>query len=191
MPKLWNDTIEAHRNDVRTAILDTTWALVTEQGVTAVTMARIAHAVGIGRATVYKYFPNIEAILLAHHERHVAGHLEHLAALREQLHDPDERLDAILGAYARIAHLRGRHAGELTALLHPAESVARAQRLLLDLIRDVLADVAATGSLREDIPLDELAVYCLHALSAAGDLPSEDAVHRLVAITLTALRPPP
>jgi len=35
----------------------------------------------------------------------------------------------------------------------------------------------------------ELAAYCLHAL-AAGTLPSEAAVERLVAVTLAGLRPP-
>ena len=32
MPRLWNETIEAHRRDVRQAILDTTAELVTERG---------------------------------------------------------------------------------------------------------------------------------------------------------------
>lgn len=33
------------------------------------TMSRIAEEIGIGRATLYKYFPDVEAILLAWHER--------------------------------------------------------------------------------------------------------------------------
>ncbi|WP_228837509.1 hypothetical protein [Nocardia amamiensis] len=41
-PKLWNDTIEAHRREVREAILDTTWGLVNERGSTSVTMSEIA-----------------------------------------------------------------------------------------------------------------------------------------------------
>jgi hypothetical protein len=36
-----------------------------------------------------------------------------------------------------------------------------------------------------------LAGYCLHALTAAGNLRSQDAVQRLVTVTLTGLRPPP
>ncbi len=36
---------------------------------------------------------------------------------------------------------------------------------------------------------DELATYCLHALSAAGDLTSRTAVRRLVRVTLDGLRP--
>ena len=47
------------------------------------------------------------------------------------------------------------------------------------------------GDVRDDVAPDELASYCLHALAAAGDLPSEDAGRRLVAVTLAGLRPPP
>ena len=69
MPKLWSETIEAHRRDVRGAILDTTAELVAEHGLLSVTMSQNAEATGIGRATLYKYFSDVEAILVARHER--------------------------------------------------------------------------------------------------------------------------
>jgi len=71
VPKLWNETIEEHRREVREAILDTTVALVAEHGLLSVTMSQIAEETGIGRATLYKYFPDVEAILLAWHERQI------------------------------------------------------------------------------------------------------------------------
>src|SRR5687768_2488734 len=104
MPKLWNETIEAHRREVRDAILDTTAALVAQHGLRSVTMSQIAEETGIGRATLYKYFPDVEAILFAWHERQIAGHLEHLAEVRDQAGDPGQRLEAVLEAYALIAH---------------------------------------------------------------------------------------
>lgn len=188
VPRLWNETIEAHRAAVRDAILDTTAELVTENGLLSVTMSRIAEKTGIGRATLYKYFPDVEAILLAWHERHVSGHLEHLAELRDQAGDARQRLEAVLEAYALIQHKR--HATELAALLHRDEHVARAQQHLTDIIRDLLSEGAQTGDLRNDIPPEELADYCLHALAAAGSLPSEAAVRRLVTVTMAGLRPP-
>ena len=189
MPKLWTDTIEAHRRTVHKAILDTTWALVNEHGLLAVTMSQVAEKTGIGRATLYKYFPDVEAILLAWHQRHVSGHLEHLVQLRNQAGDAGERLEAVLEAYALITHHRGRHGTqELASLLHRGEHIARVHQELVDLIRDMLVDVAAGGQLRTDVAPDELASYCLHALNAAGSLPSEAAVHRLVVVTLAGLR---
>ena len=174
VPKLWNETIEAHRAAVRDATLDTTAALVAEHGLRSVTMSQIAEETGIGRATLYKYFPDVEAILLAWHERQVTGHLEQLADVRDQAGDAGERLEAVLEAYALISHEH--HDSELAALLHRDEQVAQAQRQLRDMVRDLLAEAAATGAVRDDVAPDELASYCLHALAAASSLPSKAAV---------------
>jgi AcrR family transcriptional regulator len=186
VPKLWKETIAAHRREVGDAILDTTVALVAEHGLRSVTMSQIADETGIGRATLYKYFPDIEAILIAWHERHVTGQLEHLSVLRDQAAGTAARLDAVLHAYALIQ--RKRHATELGALLHRDEHVARAQQHLHDLIRDLLTQGAEAGEVRDDVAPDELATYCLYALAAASSLPSEAAVSRLVAVTLAGLR---
>ncbi|MBI3967080.1 MAG: TetR/AcrR family transcriptional regulator [Chloroflexi bacterium] len=189
MPKLWNETVAAHRREVRDAILDTTATLVAEHGLRSVTMSRIAEETGIGRATLYKYFSGVEAILVAWHERQIAHHLEQLVRVGSQAGDPAERLEAVLSTYALISYHH--HGTELAALLHGGEHVAHAQRQLSSFVRDLLAEGAATGTLRADVPPDELASYCLHALAAAGSLPSQDAVRRLVAVTLAGLRPPP
>jgi AcrR family transcriptional regulator len=192
VPKLWNETIEAHRRAVRDAILDTTAPLVAEHGLRSVTMSQIAEKTGIGRATLYKYFSGVEAILLAWHERQISGHLEYLAEVRDQAGDAGERLEAVLEAYALISHERFSHehpGPELAALLHRGVHVARAQQQLIDLIRDLLTEGAETGDLRDDVAPEELASYCLHALAAASSLPSKAAVRRLVTVTLAGLRP--
>jgi AcrR family transcriptional regulator len=191
VPKLWNQTIEAHRREVRDAILDTTAALVADHGLRSVTMSQIAEETGIGRATLYKYFSGVEPILLAWHERQISGHLEYLAEVRDQAGDPSERLRAVLEAYALISHERhGHHDSELAAFLHRDHQVARAQHQLRDMIRDLLTEGAKTGELRDDVAPEELASYCLHALTAASSLPSKAAVRRLVTVTLAGLRPP-
>jgi AcrR family transcriptional regulator len=173
---------------VHLAIMDTTAALVAEHGLAAVTMSQIAETTGIGRATLYKYFPDVETILAAWHERQVTGHLTHLARVRDEAADAGQRLEAVLHAYALITYQRP-HGTELAALVHRGEHLARAQQHLHDLIRELLAEAARAGDLRADVAPEELASYCLHALSAAAGLPSEAAVHRLVAVTLTGLRP--
>jgi AcrR family transcriptional regulator len=188
MPKLWNATIEAHRAAVRDATLDTTAALVAAHGLTAVTMSRIAKETGIGRATLYKYFPDVEAIMVAWHERQVTGHLAQLAAIRDQAGEAGTRLAAVLESYALITHAY--HGSDLAAILHRGEHVVHAHRQLSDLVRDLLREGVRSGEVRDDVPAEELAGYCLHALNAAGSLPSKDAVHRLVAVTLAGLRPP-
>ena len=189
MPRLWNETIEAHRRAVRDAILDAAAALVAEHGLLSVTMSRIAQETGIGRATLYKYFPDVEAILLAWHERQISGHLEHLKEVRDRAGDAGGRLEAVLESYALIAReSHGHHDAELAAFLHRDEQVARAWQQCRGMIRDLLAEGARSGEVRDDVAPDELAGYCLHALAAAGGLPSEAAVRRLVAVTVAGLR---
>jgi AcrR family transcriptional regulator len=189
VPKLWNETIEEHRRAVRDATLDTTAALVAKHGLRALTMSQIAQETGIGRATLYKYFPDVESILVAWHERLVAEHLGQLAEVRHRTDlTASERLAGVLERYALILH---EHQGsELAALLHHGPHFDRAHQHLNRLVADMVADGAASGELRNDVAPDELATYCLHAVAAATTLTSKAAVKRLIDVTLGGLRPP-
>ena len=182
MPKLWNETIEAHRRQVHDAILDAAAGLVVDQGLRSVTMSQIAETAGIGRATLYKYFPDVETILHTWHTRQITAHLRQLTEIADE--GGAGRLEAVLEAYALITHrTRGSHEPDLVRFLHSDEQAGDAQRRLHVLVTDLIAAEA-----RRDVPAEELAGYCLHALAAAADLPSEAAVHRLVEVTLTGLR---
>lgn len=192
VPKLWTDTIEAHRKTVREATMDATAALVAQHGLRAVTMSQVAEATGIGRATLYKYFPDVDAILAAWHQREIAGHLQQLVDARDRATSPIERLEAVLTTYATIAHdSHGHHDRELAALLHRDERVDQAEHDLRAMVRVLIADAATSGELRDDVPPGELATFCLHAITAAGSLASAAAVRRLVGVTLSGLRSPP
>src|SRR5262245_52436330 len=186
VPKLWNDTIEEHRREVRDAILDTTAALVTKLGLANVTMSQIADETGIGRATLYKYFPDVQAILVAWHEHQVTSHLAQLKAVCDRTGAADDRLADVLEAFAQISHER--HPAELVTLLHRGEHVAHAHEQLTRFVRDLIAEGAKAGIFRDDVAPVELASYCLHALTAASSLPSKAAVRRLVKVTLAGLQ---
>lgn len=198
MPKLWTETIAAHRHAVHDAILETTAALVSEHGLRAIKMSQIAEQTGIGRATLYKYFPDVEAILLAWHERQIAGHLERLGEIRNGPGDAGERLEGVLEAYALIQyelgtqHAKGGlgHGSELAGMLHRGEHAARAQQHLEHFMQGLLAEAGKAGAVRGDVPPRELAGYCIHTLTAAAGLATRAAVRRLVAVTLAGLRPP-
>jgi AcrR family transcriptional regulator len=190
VPKLWNETIELHRQEVRDAILDTTAAVVTDRGLLSVTMSQIAEETGIGRATLYKYFPDVEAILRAWHEREIGKHLGQLAEIRNRPGEPGERLAAVLHAFALIAHSSHDHSDiELAAFLHRDHQVIRAEDHLQAMITELLSEAVEAGQARSDVAPHELATYCLHALGAARSLKSKTAIRRLVDITLDGLRP--
>ena len=194
--RLWSKTIEAHRREVHDAILETTAALVSERGLLSVTMSQIAERTGIGRATLYKYFPDVESILLAWHERSVSDHLEQVTRAREMGVGPWTRLANVLETYALIEH---EHHGSsahrshlqdraLAALLHRGGHVAQAHEELHATLRDLIVEAARAGDVRSDVSPNELASYCLHALAGASSVPSKAAVRRLVTVTLGGLR---
>ena len=190
VPKLWNDTIEEHRRAVRNATIETTASLVAEQGLRSVTMSQIAEETGIGRATLYKYFPDVDSILRAWHERQIKEHLEYLAEVRDKAAEPGERLALVVDAFAAISYeSRDHRDSELAALLHQDDHVPRAQQHLHKLIRDLVAEAVRSGNVRDDVPPAELATYCIHALIGAAALPSHAAVRRLVEVTMDGLRP--
>ncbi|MCC3316739.1 TetR family transcriptional regulator [Nocardia sp. 852002-20019_SCH5090214] len=188
MPKLWDDTIDAHRAQVRNAVLDAAAELVFAQGLRSVTMAQIAERAGIGRATLYKYFPDVETILRTWHAQRIDTHIAELVRVRDGAGSPSARLQAVLTAYADIAHQTRSHDREVVTFLHPDDRIANAHKQLQNLVRHLIVEGVETGELRDDVDPDVLAAYCLNALAAAAEL-SGGVVPDLVAITIAGLRP--
>jgi AcrR family transcriptional regulator len=186
--ELWTDTVDAHRQQVRDAILDAVAALVDEQGLLAVTMSAVAERAGIGRATLYKYFPDVQAILIAWHDRQVASHLDQLSTLAAQPGSALDRLEAVLTGHAHIARASHGHDPDVSDLLHRGRRLSQTEQALHELVTGLLAQASVGGEIRTDIASNELATYCLHALTAAAQLPSKAAVHRLVQLTLSSVR---
>ena len=188
VPRPWEDTVGAHRAAVRDATLDAAAALIGERGPASVTMSHLAQRAGIGRATLYKHFPDVDAVVTALHQRQITRHLAELSEARGRGGTAAQRLEAVLRAWARIVRgSRSHHGSELVALLHRGPQVHEAQRQLHDLVRDLVAEGVAAGELRDDVAPEELATFALHALTAAAGLRSPEAVDRLVALTLDGM----
>jgi len=191
MPKLWTETVASHRLEVREAVLDAVGELVMSRGLLAVTMSQLAESTGIGRATLYKYFGDVEQVLTAWHQRHVASHLAELTEIAERSADPATRLRLVLRAYADICRLRHRHGGDaLAAALHRNDEADSSERQLQELLAALITEAAVSGVVRSDVSAGELADFCLHALAAAGAARSSAAVARLIQVVWAGLTSP-
>lgn len=189
MPKLWKDTVEEHRRDVRSAILETAWALARERGVRGLTMGLVAERAGISRATLYKYFPSIDEMLVAGHAEHVAHHLAHLEALRNEAPSAGAGLHAMLQGYAQICFHRGASATtDLQGLVHRGDQHRRNSADASALFTKAVRDAQEYGQVRTDIAAEELAAYSIHALEAAGQAPVASVVDRLVDLVAETLQ---
>lgn len=186
MPKLWTNTIEAHRQSVHDAVLDAAASLIAASGLSAVTMSAIAGQTGIGRATLYKYFPDVETILGAWHQRQIGRHLHELTEIAARPAAPGARLTAVLEAYVQNAF--GHRADH--AMPHAGAHVAHARQHLRGFLAGLIAEAAAAGEVRADIAPDELAAYCIAALDGAAVLTKKAAVSRLLVLVEATLLPP-
>jgi AcrR family transcriptional regulator len=189
MPKLWDGTIETHRREVRAAVIAATAALVSQHGLRGVTMSQIAEEAGIGRATLYKYFPDVDAILTEWHDDQVTVHLAQLKALRLRDGTSQEQLRSVLERFSLTMFESAQHGApaELVASFHAAGRLTTAEQSLQALITELINRAIADGSLRNDIPAKELALYCINAALGSRLLTSKAAVRRLVQITMAGL----
>lgn len=74
----------ADKEERRQALLDAAEALFLAQPDRMANVSEVAEAAGLGKGTVYLYFPSKEEMLLALHERHVAHFFAELLKKLEQ-----------------------------------------------------------------------------------------------------------
>lgn len=184
MPKLWDHSIEAHHGAVSEAIFAATESIVAKEGVTALSMSRIAQSAGIGRATLYKYFRDVGELLAAWHRRMIEHHLGMLEQVRAEAKAPGAALEAVLVTYARI---RGGHSAHGPAgALHGLPHLRAAHARFAGFIRDVVEEAAKAQAVRRDVTADELAAFAIAALTAAEGRGAKSA-ERVARLVLDAM----
>jgi AcrR family transcriptional regulator len=168
----WDDSLEAHRGRQRRAIYDATLSLVTERGLSDVSMAEVARQAGIGRATLYKYFPSVEHILAAVALDEMDRERATLDAALVPLDDPLERLRT--STRLLIEYFDSPDHALASGAVHPtqfSEEVGRdvhaAFRSLHEMLADMVRDAIDEDHLRPDLDPD-FAAEALGQLLAAG-----------------------
>lgn len=160
--------MDSHRREVRGAILKAVGHVVASRGLLAVSMSEVAETAGIGRATLYKYFSDVQQLLAAWHADAVAAHLAELAALASGPGQPEARLRSVLQGYEQICRQRARHGGEgVGAALHHSPADQQPEDQLRNLVAGLIAEAAMAGTVRADVAPKLLAGFCVAALGAA------------------------
>src|ERR1700736_4235589 len=141
------------------AILDAAAHVFSEQG-TAANLADVAAAAGVSRATLYRYYPNREALLKAlavHALTELTGRLNDAGLERATVKEGIERLARALVAV-----------GDRYAVLSSEQcDGADAERLLIAPTRAVFERGIASGHLRQDLAADVLLELFAGAVTAA------------------------
>lgn len=195
MPKLWSETIVEHRSAVWDAILDATADLVHRDGIAGLTMTSLARASGIGRATLYRYVPDIATAIRGWHEREIARHLEQLHAIADRA-EPDDRLGEVLRGYARL--MRHRHGGGHVhgdhlhnGARHESELFSPAHDELRTMVTGLIQGDAAAGRARTDLSPADLAAYAVAAIGSAALVDSPRSATQICDVVIETLTAAP
>lgn len=182
--------------DADRAIIDATLDLLIEAGVAALAVEQVAARAGVGKATIYRRWPNKEALIL-----------DALSALDEPL--PELPGTSVRDDLVVIAQVMGRRNGPLTSRLYAwmvAEGsrnpeIARTYKNLVlerrrESVREVIRRGIRTGELRRDLDVETLLllvvapmlVYTMHWHQGEEAPPGLAA--RLIDATLDGVRGP-
>ncbi len=157
MPRIRAESITAHKTLTRRQVLDAAAELFLEQGYGATSLADIAAEVGIGRTTLYEYFPDKEAVLITLVEETlpavvdgiVDGLPEGLTA-RERLGELLLRHLEFVSNQDNLGTLLMREGASLSPRAQAA--IAAVHRRLTEAIRQTCVRGADTGEFRDVSP---------------------------------------
>jgi TetR/AcrR family transcriptional regulator, mexCD-oprJ operon repressor len=143
------------RDRVAAGILDAAAAVLAERG-DAASMADVAVAAGVGRATLYRYFPNRDVLLDALAE---VG----LAEMRRLIAEAELDKVPVREGVARVARGFVAAGSKYVALMPPQGVAGRAlgrnderSRRLVEPLHELFRRGAAQGVLRADLPAEVL-----------------------------------
>lgn len=198
MPRIRADSVPAHREQMRTALLDAFGELMAEVGYARLTLAQVAERAGMARNTAYGYVADKEALLMAYVERSVD---EFVVGVRRDMEaETDARARLAVLVLRQMHQFRqepgaGTETGMLDgATLPPASHGALMGRFrpLHGLLHEVVEAGVAAGTFR---PVDAAAVVPMaFAVMGAERMPvgsgerdPDDAAERVTDFLLHAL----
>ncbi len=151
----------------REQIAEAAMTIVVEQGLGAVTVRRVAEAVGISAAALYRHYKNkadiLEAVLEEHHEIH-------LASIRKAKAESNTPMEALEHLYRSTMHLVERYRALPVVFLSDVlwfeekrlrDLKMKHHQLMRETITSLILDAQKQGTIRTDIRAEELFVNYL------------------------------
>lgn len=158
-----------------------------EKGVEA-PLDEIARRAGVGPGTLYRHFPNREALIEAVYMDKIRMLTDRADELLAD-HPPEQAMLMWLREYVQwISHQHGL-ASSLKAALQPdSDAMARSRELVVDASATLLAAGRAAGTVRADIePVDLMRLG--HGLAVASEYGDADDGERMLTVLVAGLRP--
>lgn len=167
-------------------LIATAREVFTEKGAEA-PLDEIAKRAGVGAGTLYRHFPNREALVEAVYRGEVDSLANHATELLAE-YPPDEALTRWMREQVRfVNHRRGLAANLKPALKRDSETMTWCRTRLVSAAEELLTKAAAAGTVRPDIePFDLLRLG--HGLAVASEYGSDEDAERMLTVVLNGLR---
>lgn len=185
--------LDAHRAAMRSRILTAVRELAASRGVDKVSLAEVATNAGVARSVVYHYFPDKDALLIAHAEEETRRFMDAFTAALPAATTAVERVALYVRMQLTDFAEHPQPAGhELATLLGP-EAYQRMHahvQPLAGLLTDIVADGVTTGEFTVADPARAaaLAHACLGAERHALGKGSHDLTETIEQVTSFVLR---
>ena len=101
MPRVIGGSIGAHRQLTRERIFGAFSDLLYQRGYDAITLADVATAAGMSRTTMYNYFPDKDALVVAFTDHESSRYLVELQRTLSVIENPVDRLQAFVAEQLR------------------------------------------------------------------------------------------
>nr|WP_249420455.1 TetR/AcrR family transcriptional regulator [Rhabdothermincola salaria] len=127
--------------------------LLYEQGYDAISLADVAARAGVSRTSVYNYFSDKDALVVAYADHESTAYAGALRAELEEIDNPVDRLRALIASQLRYFASHHLPPGrDLRVAISPAayQRVAQHAVVLEGILRQVLREAVAEGYLPDD-----------------------------------------
>lgn len=151
MPKVLGGSVQNHRRITRERVFEAFAGLVADRGYDATSLADVASAAGMSRATMYNYFSDKDALVVAFAEQEAQRHLVELRAALDDVANPIDRLRTYIELQFRSSAASQLPSGPALEALLPDDTYARvvAQVASVDgVLQAILEDSIDEGYLR-------------------------------------------
>ncbi len=150
------------------------------------TLNRIAKEAGVGIATLYRHFPNREALALAVYDEVFAAEVQ---PIFDEFEKTDAPRDVLLELGERLLAVLDRERGLVRSLANLAEATRELMGRNTDAIEQAVRRAQAVGTLRADITPEDIPNLMTMIAAGFGPIPVGPHRRRYLSLLLDSLNP--
>ena len=169
MTNIWNESVADHKRRTEGCIIEVALELISEKGMSEVSMSELAQRAGVTRKTLYNYFPDLAHVMLAWMKIEIDRDYERIKQGIAGLEDAVEQLSFYVRSSLDSCAEREHHAGVEAAMSAEAamsqeawDQVSEKMSKTESILRGILQGGVKKGTFRKDIDIDTHAVIIFH-----------------------------